>query len=85
LGTELNMIVDYQIAPDCTLSVRGGIFFPGQLYADLTGAPNLNSMVQKDTFTYASTGIPTVATVVTNSGLGTSPAYGLYTRMSYVF
>lgn len=85
LGTELNIVVDYKIAQDCMMSVRAGVFCPGQLYADLVGQPNMNSSVTKNRFAYASTGIPTVTSVTTNAGLGTTPAYGLYTRLSYVF
>lgn len=85
LGTEINMVVDYKVAQDVNLSIRGAVFFPGQLYADLAGQPNINATALKDTFTYASSGVPVLTTVVENPGLGHSPAYGLYTRIQYVF
>ncbi len=85
LGTEFNMVVDYKIAQDCELSIRGGIFFPAQLYADVAGQPNERSGESNNVFTYAASGVATQAVVAKNPGLGRSMAYGLYTRVGYSF
>jgi len=85
LGTEFNMVVDYKIAKDCELSVRGGVFFPAQLYADVAGQPNERSSKLENKFVYASSGVATQSVVAKNDGLGRAMAYGLYTRVGYSF
>ena len=85
LGTEFNMVVDYKVAADCDLSVRGGIFFPAQLYADVAGQPNERSGENNNVFVYGSSGVATQSVVAKNDGLGRAMSYGLYTRFSYNF
>ena len=85
LGVELDMVVNYRVTKDCELSVRAGAFFPGTLYSDIAGKPNINSTVIKNQFVQTSSGVPSQSVVVTNDGLGKDPAYGLYVRMGYDF
>jgi hypothetical protein len=85
LGVELSAVINYKVAKDCQLSVRGGAFLPGTLYAHVAGQPNINSTVVKNTFVPGANGIPSQSAVITNSGLGRDPAYGLYVRMAYDF
>ncbi|MBM3893992.1 hypothetical protein FJ366_00100 [Candidatus Dependentiae bacterium] len=85
LGVELDMVVNYKVTRDCELSVRAGAFFPGTLYGDTAGKPNINSAVVKNQFVQSTSGVPSQSVVVTNNGLGRDPAYGLYVRMGYDF
>ena len=85
LGTEFNVVVDYKVAQDCEFSVRGGVFFPAQLYADVAGQPNERSASADNTFVYAASGVATQSVVAKNPGLGRAMAYGLYTRLGYSF
>jgi len=41
LGTELDLRADYNPIKDCTFSGQVCLFFPGQVYKDLEGQPNI--------------------------------------------
>ncbi|MFC1854650.1 hypothetical protein ACFLY6_02175 [Candidatus Dependentiae bacterium] len=81
LGWEINGVATYKIFENCELSVRGGIFFPGQLYADLKGQPNTNTDVFDKIYNLDGE----VSDSLKAPGLGTSTAYGFYTRVRYIF
>ncbi len=43
LGFEADLVIDYKVNDNCYTSIRMGAFFPGQLYTDLAGQPNINT------------------------------------------
>jgi hypothetical protein len=85
LGMELNTLIDYQLMRDCLLTFRAGVFFPGQLYADVKGQPNINTGEEGDRIKEDAGGIGTITTVASDEGLGRSAAYGSYIRLAYLF
>lgn len=81
LGWELNCLANYKITNNLDLMVKGGVFFPGQVYKDAAGQPNettqkLIKEVQPNGsfFEYNE-----------NKGLGTDTAYGFNIRLAYIF
>lgn len=83
LGWEINAIVSYKISKNLDVSLRGGIFFPGQFYSDTAGQPNPNTVVDE---TVMSKNMPgKLDKVLSYKGLGQDIAYGFYMRLRYVF
>jgi hypothetical protein len=82
-GWEINTVIAYKIAYNLDLSLRGGIFFPGKLYTDLSGQPNDNTLVEKLELSPTAPGA--INTITSFKGLGEDKAYGFYLRLRYVF
>ncbi len=81
LGWEINCLANYAITERMEIAARFGAFFPGALYKDLSGQPNVNTMRIKNIvdpagFAYTSTA---------NNGLGTDTAWGFDVRWLYSF
>lgn len=81
LGWEINTIINYQISSNLDLAIRAGVFFPGQLYHDLEGQPNINTA--RETINVTSAGV--IQQINSHQGLGTKTAYGANIRLRYVF
>ncbi|MCK4499711.1 hypothetical protein KAU11_04395 [Candidatus Babeliales bacterium] len=81
LGWEVNAVATYKIFANCEFSLRGGVFFPGQLYSDIKGQPNTNT----DVFDKAYALDGSVSDDLKAPGLGSSTAYGMYARIRYIF
>ena len=72
LGTELNFEMQYRPVINCILLAQLGCFIPGQLYKDLKGQPNVNTINGP----LASTGV---------YGLGDDPVWRLTFSLDYRF
>lgn len=81
LGWEINCLVSYKITKKLELKIKGGVFFPGQLYKDLAGQPNVQTARQEKSISQA--GFISEKTV--NKGLGNDIAYGIDMRIGYNF
>lgn len=83
LGWEINTIINYKITENLDLSARGGIFFPGGLFSDLSGQPNDNTIIDQTELDASLGG--QLNNIVAYKGLGNDKAYGFYLRLRYVF
>lgn len=83
LGWEVNAVINYKITDNLDLSMRAGILFPGDVYSDLKGQPN-NQTVQSGT-KLSETVAGRVENLLNYKGLGDNKAYGFYSRIRYVF
>jgi hypothetical protein len=72
LGTELNFEVQYRPIKNCIVLGQLGCFIPGQLYKDLKGQPNVNT-------------INGPQAAVGNFGLGNDPVWRLACSVDYRF
>jgi hypothetical protein len=72
LGTELNFEIQYRPIKNCIVLGQLGCFIPGQLYKDLKGQPNVNT-------------INGPQAAVGNFGLGNDPVWRLACSVDYRF
>jgi hypothetical protein len=72
LGTEINFEVQYRPIKNCIVLGQLGCFIPGQLYKDLKGQPNVNT-------------INGPQAAVGNFGLGNDPVWRLACSVDYRF
>jgi hypothetical protein len=72
LGTELNFEVQYRPVKNCIVLGQLGCFIPGQLYKDLKGQPNVNTIDGPQAY-------------AGNFGLGNDPVWRLACSVDYRF
>jgi hypothetical protein len=81
LGWEINGTLSYMISDNIDLVARGGVFFPGQLFSDQEGQPNINT--ERSTYTVNTNG--SIQEKNEHTGLGNHTAYGFNIRLRYAF
>ncbi|MBT4594567.1 hypothetical protein HOD08_01680, partial [bacterium] len=85
LGYEFSAIFDCEVNKRVSFTSCAGVFFPGQLYRDLSGQPNANTGYWGKKIEDSGSGVMSIVNVDEDAGLGQSISYGAYARVSYEF